>query len=548
MYIIPQYVQNAFARFVFTNESEGLVAEQGLVSAVPTMPLLALNFLGWLREYAFYPQQYAVEQWHALILEQCDLLQAEKQSKDRLLEACNSGATDHYLAAYIFADTLAKRLLDSNVVPQTAIADIGAEVYVEQYKEATEGKRSALEALLFDGEQALPTQSNLWDSLLNAHNQVIGRYSQKTWADYARFLRAYDQASLRDHVDAAMEQAIALTAPVLDWGGGRGHDMTCSALGSSTTALGLLKAAYRVISGYPLIRDLVVKAGEIKGLAAPGGKVNWVPQELESPTLGADLERLDPSELATKTLMPGVFVDRLSRRGLRQTSGVSLAPKSSGPVVILLDCSGSMDGDVLFWAKATTFALVDQIRSASRVAIVLPFNSAPRPLKHGLFDNMITGDPLNPAQWLNDFGRSVKDRICGLTEIANVKASGGTSFTSALDCAVSMVASNLIVGKSKASSHSSPYMSPSFSLGLKDADIAMILKGADIVMITDGEDELGEGFVAQFSREKSGLRIKLHLIQIGSSDAGEIATIADSNLRVSPNSKGGADILNHLEF
>ena len=164
--------------------------------------------------------------------------------------------------------------------------------------------------------------------------------------------------------------------------------------------------------------------------------------ELVGYELGSDLERLVPTELKLPKLYFRIkFVE--SKLLLYE----KVLPKTMGPFYLLIDKSGSMEGEKIMWAKATAIALLMRARKENRDFYLRFFDGLPHPLIR--------------------VPRKMKssDAISFIKYLARVKGGGGTDITRAIVTACDDIASGTVKGRS------------------------------DIVIITDGEDRISESIV-----------------------------------------------------
>ena len=196
-------------------------------------------------------------------------------------------------------------------------------------------------------------------------------------------------------------------------------------------------------------------------------------EEVHSVTLGGDPARVLPAELAAglasrNPLRRLDFYRRLAEEQVLSHELRAREASGRGPVVALIDASGSMSGQKMEWAVAVALALVDEAGrrrrgELGRRASVLFFNS-------GLVRE-VTFEPRE---------RDARK----LLEIAAVGAGGGTDYRPALTRAVE------IAGGSR---H----------------------EGADLLIVTDALFRLPEGYVEELEGHKSRLGFKLYSVLIG---------------------------------
>jgi signal transduction histidine kinase/Mg-chelatase subunit ChlD len=100
--------------------------------------------------------------------------------------------------------------------------------------------------------------------------------------------------------------------------------------------------------------------------------------EITDIELGADLGRLLPSELVklTHRTRRALLLKDLLERQVTQYALRGNAPLGKGPLVVVLDKSGSMDGPRDIWATALALALLDEARRTRRVYALIGFDYA----------------------------------------------------------------------------------------------------------------------------------------------------------------------------
>ncbi len=200
-------------------------------------------------------------------------------------------------------------------------------------------------------------------------------------------------------------------------------------------------------------------------------------EEVHSVTLGGDPARVLPAELAAGLASRDAVRRRDFYRRLVEGEVLSHelraeSPSGRGPVVALIDASGSMSGERIEWAVAVALALVDEARSRrrggpGRRASVLFFNS-----------KLVREVTFEPGE------RDARD----LLEVATVGASGGTDYRPALTRAVE------IAGGTR---HD----------------------GADLLLVTDALFRLPEAYVEELEGHKRRLGFKLYSVLIGAGRA-----------------------------
>lgn len=204
---------------------------------------------------------------------------------------------------------------------------------------------------------------------------------------------------------------------------------------------------------------------------------------------GNDIIRMLPSEKglmgskATKSL----FRKRYVEKQCLQYEVENRKRKGMGPMVIMVDKSGSMDGERISWAKAVALALLEVANTQKRNAYIC------------YFDTEIT----KKRRWCFEKGViSPKDII----DVAEVGTGGGTNFEVPVFEAMS------IISKEKN------------------------FKKADITFITDGDCSLSKAQEEELIQQKNQKNVKIQtvIINMGGhcSDAG-VENWSDSVRRVS---------------
>ncbi len=158
--------------------------------------------------------------------------------------------------------------------------------------------------------------------------------------------------------------------------------------------------------------------------------------------VGSDLERIVPTELT----LPRIYF-RVKYLESKLLLYEKVLPKSSGPIYLLTDKSGSMDGEKIKWAKATSIALLIKSRREHRDFYMRFFDGVPHNLVR-------IPKRMKPS-----------DVISFIKYLSRVKGGGGTDITKAIVTACDDIKSGAVRGTS------------------------------DIVIITDGEDNVSERII-----------------------------------------------------
>jgi uncharacterized protein with von Willebrand factor type A (vWA) domain len=180
--------------------------------------------------------------------------------------------------------------------------------------------------------------------------------------------------------------------------------------------------------------------------------------EIRGFEIGGDLERIHPSEIAMPRIL---FRVKLAEDKLLLYDKV--LPKTLGPIYVLVDKSGSMEGEKIVWAKATLLALLMRSRKESRNFYLRFFDGVPHQL--------------------TKIGKRVKSRdfVELLKYLARVKSGGGTDITKAIITACD------------------------------DISAGISREVSDIVLVTDGEDRVAS---SALSKRLKDVNCRLHTVMI----------------------------------
>lgn len=225
-------------------------------------------------------------------------------------------------------------------------------------------------------------------------------------------------------------------------------------------------------------------------------KVEHAPGELVGVTLGDDLSRLVPSEVASlgvPELRP-VFASKFAEGRLMLYDSRGEVEAGQGAIIACIDCSGSMaapgrsgiTGEA--WAKACALALLDQARQAKRDFAAILFSSA---------------DQVHTIR----FPAGGSYDIAAVLDLAETFFNGGTDFETPLSAAVELLdAEYNAEGKQR----------------------------GDIVLITDGLCGVREEWMRDWNEAKATLGYRTFGVSIGAPYAIEAGSVLDAlcdNLR-----------------
>lgn len=277
--------------------------------------------------------------------------------------------------------------------------------------------------------------------------------------------------TVRQAVQAGRDEANQLRSALAGWGLEPG-DLSRGPLSDR------LKLAECLL--VPRFRKLADLVGRFRNLARTRQKEKLKKDrdELYGITIGADLSRILPAELAAldHPLRRLDFYRRFTERQLLQYELKARKPVGRGPMIVLVDCSGSMGGEPLDWAIAVLLGLFDTATRQKRSMVAI------------FFDTRIVQEiECKPGE---------KDPE-KLMAMATIIVGGGTDYTPALSRAIELIAQDRY-------------------------------QKADVVMITDGICRLREPFLQHLFEEKRTKKFRIWSVLIGSHDPyGELSKWSD---------------------
>lgn len=201
------------------------------------------------------------------------------------------------------------------------------------------------------------------------------------------------------------------------------------------------------------LKDIAERVGRIDRIinTTKLTRVKHGAEEIVDITLGNDLSRLTPREIVMMDEAEDDFLRRYANRELIQYELEGQEPTGKGPMVILIDKSGSMGGENDNWATAITFSLMMQASKEKRDVFYAAFDDGI------LFSKRMVG---------GQYG--YKD----LLELAAIAVSGGTNFEKPIQ------------------------------FGLEACQSDPKLREADIVFVTDGSAPLSDETIKRINDQK----------------------------------------------
>lgn len=208
--------------------------------------------------------------------------------------------------------------------------------------------------------------------------------------------------------------------------------------------------------------------GRMRNLARSrqSSNIRHLRDEIHNITLGSELSRVLPSEISALSdpLRKLDFGRRFLEGQLLQYDITPVHREEKGPVICLIDASGSMNGEKLEWASAVGLALLDTAKRQKR-----DFAAA-------TFDTNIL------AEFRFEGGKADPRKIL---EFATVGSGGGTDYETPL----------------------------TWAMGVQQ-EIAKF-KNADVTLISDGECGTSDAFVEGLMNHKKATGMRIFSILIG---------------------------------
>ncbi len=190
----------------------------------------------------------------------------------------------------------------------------------------------------------------------------------------------------RQGLKAALREVEQTADAIKAFGGGGDGWGTGDGLASHDTlsVKTKLKLA-RQVNKSAKLQQIAAIAGRFKRIAwqQQRAKVKHPPDEITSVTLGNELARILPSELALLAIpqLEDLFYLKFAEASLAQYDLIGSEPQGQGPIILAIDESGSMTADYggvtgEVWSKAVMLALLSIARLQARDFAVAHFSGA----------------------------------------------------------------------------------------------------------------------------------------------------------------------------
>lgn len=191
------------------------------------------------------------------------------------------------------------------------------------------------------------------------------------------FAAKIDETSLRQALRRAVAAANAQIDESEALASAFGYGDSEGAAGRSGTVAERAQLVKRIRDNRKLAK-IAAEAGRLRRIAArkQREKAKHAPDEISDVEQGADLSRVLPSELARlrHPLTRRLFLRDYSEKRLMQYKLEGNEVQGRGPLVVLIDNSGSMGGAREVWSKAVALALLDIAVRQKRAFAVLHYS------------------------------------------------------------------------------------------------------------------------------------------------------------------------------
>jgi uncharacterized protein with von Willebrand factor type A (vWA) domain len=359
------------------------------------------------------------------------------------------------------AQAVIETLLDKVQAPAEQVRDLAQDAET----------RAALERMIAATEQDQDGSQDAQDALQAARDALAAHDQQHAQG----LAQAAEQAALMDPSDVrnAMRAAAKVTRQqiqdeeqlVAAFGPLAGNEQ--HSRGADRQDLG--RRLSDAVKASPKLRRIAQLAGRLRRIARleQANKLPQGTQELAGITLGDDLTRVLPSEMLwAHPKLRAVFAARYTEKALACHELKRKPQPEEGPIVMLMDSSGSMEGDPIAWAAAVALAFAECAARAKRPFILIHFGSDV--LRVDRFDRPSDMDPVKIAEAVTFF-----------------QSAGGTGFMGPLDRALAEVKGSTT------------------------------FKHADIIMITDGNAAISSSWEAHWKAEREALAFRCWSILVG---------------------------------
>ncbi len=375
----------------------------------------------------------------------------------------------NYGAVKTFMDTTKYKEIRSMTKHDELTSLMGAELFIEQaFETITSLKDQHSEALAAYTEAAEKLKEALKDEDANPYDSEEAKKAlEEAREELEDLYKDKQKREVQENAQDLFGDLQEISEVMGNWG--LGNDGTYQKM-SYQEKMGMINK----LKNSEKLKRISMLAGKLKEIFMQGerAKTKKAHSSIDDIVQGNTVSRLLPSELARYGL-PGArkaFYKDYIQKKLLQHEYAGKRKKGKGPIVAMVDCSGSMSGSSEIYAKAVCMTLLDMSRRQKRNFLVVHFDSGTSP------ENL----------HVNRFSKKNPYNVKEVVDLAEYFGGGGTEFEPPLQRARNEINEE-----------------PEFTK-------------ADIVMITDGCAPVGDGFLEDFNKWRKKKTISLFSILIDS--------------------------------
>lgn len=354
-----------------------------------------------------------------------------------------------------------------------AFSDAGEQAQLAAgYADMADGAREA-------GNDKLAEQYTQQSADAQAQSEALQRQAEEL-AEQATQQMGANQTKMRQAIRKASQSAAAqvkeLDDVVSGWGFGSSPEYTRMPFDRKLELM-------QKMAGSNKFKKLAEAIGRYRNLARAKQKekLQKEPTEIHSITFGNDLGRVLPSELVAlrNPLTKKLFYRKYIEGQLLQYELKGKEKVGKGPIIGLIDSSGSTHGAVEEFIKGTAMGLLDIALKEKRAFAVIFFSSKTTPMK------------------VIEFGVGENDPE-KIYDLGTFYMGGGTDFETPLDEAVKLLEKS-------------------------------VYNKADIVLLTDGECDVSDEWLNAFLDRKKGKEFNVYTVLMNVGQSTEKAVSKFSN-------------------
>jgi len=359
---------------------------------------------------------------------------------------------------------------------------------LEEYKKAKKEAKDLLEKAREEGQ--------LEDNLsLEEARKKLKESKDKLDELYSQQAKREIKKGMRDTLNDIKEMQDTIS----NWG--LGHDETYQRMSYEEKASMLSN-----LRNNRKLKKIAQLAGKLKEIFLEGqkAKTKRTRSHIEDITMGDDIPRVLASEMM-RIRHPSLkrqFIKKYAEKRLLQHEFGGRVRKGKGPIIAMVDSSGSMSGENEIYSKAVCMTLLEVAKRQRRNFEVIHFDSGIR------WDKLKT----------NKFTKANPYNIKEVIDMVEYFGGGGTEFE------------------------------PPLKRAKNDVDKEKEFSKADLIMITDGASVTSEEFLKEFNKwkKKKNVTVFSILMDLGYSTTTSLEEFSDRIEKLEDVTKEGADVARNL--